>query len=142
MNAALILSSGLALRGGRSNTTLAGWGRASSPAPEGPSPVSLGRHTGDERRRLVPPLRTADVLPFDTVIHASQTSPFDRSQTGRNPCCVVRRDMACALRLRTPECPRTDADRTFRSASPFCDTVGAGAPGKANDVSRQEARHD
>ena len=29
----------------------------------GPSlPVSLGRHTGDERRRLVSPLRTADVL--------------------------------------------------------------------------------
>lgn len=27
------------------------------------SPVSLGRHTGDERRRLVSPLRAADVLP-------------------------------------------------------------------------------
>ena len=35
--------------------------------------VSLGCHTGDERRRLVPPLRTADVLPSDAPSLPLQT---------------------------------------------------------------------
>ena len=130
------------LRGGRSNATNAGRGRALRPAPDGFSQVSLGRHVDDERRRLFPPLRAAGVLPSDAASRASTALPFDRWQTGRNPRHVMRLGVVCALRLRTPECPRTDADRTFRSASPFCDTAGTGAPGKANNVSRQEARHD
>lgn len=131
-----------ALRGGRSNATNAGRGRALRPAPDGLPQVSLGRHVDDERRRFFPPLRAAGVLPFDAASRASTALPFDRWQTGRNMRQVMRLGVVCALRLRTPECPRTDADRTFRSASPFCDTAGAGAPGKADDVSRQEAPHD
>ena len=49
------------------------------------SSICLGRHTGDERRRLVSPLRAADVLLFDAALYASTASPFDRWQSGRNP---------------------------------------------------------
>jgi len=108
------------------------------------SSVSLGRHVGDERRRLVSPLRAADVLPSDATPCASTAFPFDRWQTGRNPSHAVnaaRRGVACGASLPLPKCMRTDADRTFRSASPLCLRVEVGAAGKASHVSRQEVHH-
>jgi hypothetical protein len=63
------------------------------------SSVSLGRHTGDERRRWASPLRTADVLPSDAASCASTAFPFDRWQTGRNPSCTVRHGAVCAPSL-------------------------------------------
>jgi hypothetical protein len=60
------------LRGGVASTTIAGRGRASSPAPEG-VPVRLGRHTGGERRRHSLPC----------VSSTSPFHPFGRWQTGR-----------------------------------------------------------
>jgi len=85
-------------------------------------PVSLGRHVGDERRRLVSPLRTADVLPSDATPCASTSSPFDRWQTGRNPSHAVnaaRRGVACISRLPLQTHGATGAGRMQRSAPTF-----------------------
>jgi len=88
--------------------------------------VSLGCHTGDERRRLVSPLRTADVLPSDAALRASTAPPFDRWQTGRNPSHAVnaaRRGAACASSqpLQTHGAP--GAGRMQRSAPTFGQAV-------------------
>lgn len=81
--------------------------------------VSLGRHTGDERRRWVSPLRTADVPLSDAALYASTASPFDRWQTGRNLSYTVRHGLVCApsLPLQTHGAP--GAGRMLRSAPIF-----------------------
>ena len=79
-------------------------------------PVSLGRHTGDERRRLASPSHTADVPPSDAAMCASTASPFDRWQTGRNPSCAVRHGAVCAPSLPLQTHGALGAGRMLRSA--------------------------
>lgn len=83
------------------------------------SSVSLGRHTGDERRRWASPLRTADVPLSDAALYASTASPFDRWQTGRNLSYTFRHGVVCApsLPLLTHGAP--GAGRMLRSAPIF-----------------------
>lgn len=83
------------------------------------SSVSLGRHTGDERRRWAFPLRTADVPLSDAALHASTAFPFDRWQTGRNLSYTVRYGVVCApsLPLQTHGAP--GAGGMLRSAPIF-----------------------
>jgi len=78
--------------------------------------ISLGRHTGDERRRWVPPLHTADVLSSNAALFASTACPFARWQTVPNQTCTVQHVVVCApgLPLQTHEV--LYAGRMLRSA--------------------------
>jgi len=79
--------------------------------------VSLGRHTGDERRRWASPLHTADVLPSNAALCASTASPFDRWQPGRSQSRNVRYGVICVPRL-PPQAHEVSGAGRMRQSAP------------------------
>lgn len=78
--------------------------------------IFLGRHTGDERRRWVPPLHTADVLPSNAALCASTACPFVRWQTDLNQHYTVQHGSVCASGLPLQSHDVLYAGRMLRSA--------------------------